>query len=53
MMKCLKREDGWWIVNEGEDYGPYDTKAEAEEDRRGLERTMEHWNERRFWTSDK
>ena len=26
----------WWILPES--YGPYDTKAEAESDRRGIER---------------
>ena len=42
-MKLQKRKDGWWIINipdsvtEG---GPYDTKAEAEEDMRGLARTF-------------
>ncbi len=32
----------WWIVGDEEagPYGPYNTKAEAEDDRRGLKRTL-------------
>jgi len=38
-----KREDGWWIKDsEGklDDHGAYNTKGEADEDRRGLERFL-------------
>ena len=30
----------WWIVGDEEDgpYGPYDTRAEAEDDRKGIRR---------------
>jgi hypothetical protein len=47
MMRCTKHPDGWWIddvptyVVGGEvctSCGPYDTRAEADDDRRGLER---------------
>lgn len=39
-----RRTDGWWIIHPDPneiDCGPYHTKAEAEEDRRGLEY---YWN---------
>jgi hypothetical protein len=54
-LKLEKRVDGWWITGYpgGEDCGPYLTKAEADEDRHGLERTLEHGHEKDFWTSRK
>jgi hypothetical protein len=33
------RDDGWWIIDresELDDHGPYDTKVDAKDDRRGL-----------------
>ena len=33
-----KMEDGWWFTINGEDTGPYDTKKEAEEALRGLQK---------------
>lgn len=36
-----KRKDGWWVVGGPSgvaDMGPYTTKGEADEDRRGVER---------------
>lgn len=39
-----QRDDGWWIVSARPDVldmGPYKTKAEAQEDKRGVERTLE------------
>jgi hypothetical protein len=54
-MKSVKRKDGWWItgIEDCEDCGPYDTKVEAEETRRGLER-FEKWGHlKSFWTGDK
>lgn len=38
-----QRDDGWWITDVPpgvEEMGPYFTKAQAEEDRRGVERTL-------------
>lgn len=37
---CEQRNDGWWITGDlqGPDIGPYDTLAEAEDDRLGIER---------------
>ena len=50
-MKLKKRKDGWWIIEvpECEDCGPYGTKAEADEDRRGLERTEKYGHLKTFW----
>ena len=40
----VKKEDGWWIPRLPPHYmqshGPYDTRAEAESDRRGMQRTI-------------
>jgi len=54
-MKSVKRSDGWWITNipECEDCGPYDTKAEAEDDQRGLERFEKYGHLRSFCTGDR
>ncbi len=54
-MKSAKRDGKWWVteVPESEDCGPYDTKAEAEEGRVGLERTEKWGHLYQFWTSDK
>lgn len=43
----------WWIVGDLDwlPCGPYDTKAEADEDRRGLEKTLEHSDNRSWFTS--
>ena len=50
-MKIRKRKDGWWIIEvpECEDCGPYDTKAMAEEDMKGLERTERWGHLKTFW----
>ena len=40
-MNTTRRPNGWWIEtgwHDCPDCGPYTTKAEAEDDRRGLER---------------
>jgi hypothetical protein len=66
-MKSVKRKDGWWITNLPEcnecevceecesiqDVGPYNTKAEAEDDRKGLARTERSGKRRDFWTCEK
>jgi len=54
-MKTVKQKDGWWIedVLECDIIGPYNTKKEAEDDRRGLERTEKNMNKRTFWTCEK
>lgn len=46
----------WWITGFGDpadDCGPYASRSEADEDRRGLERTAMYGHQRRFWTSDR
>ena len=39
-MRSERRADGWWIteIKDTPDCGPYDTKAEAESDRVGMDR---------------
>lgn len=37
--KLERRDDGWWITGmRSDDAGPYRTREEADDDRRGLER---------------
>jgi len=54
-MKIVRRNDGWWIaeVPECKDCGPYDTKAEAQDDKRGLEAFFKHGHKRPFVTAEK
>lgn len=54
-MKLVKKDDGWWIENvpECDSIGPYDTKVEAEDDRKGLERTEKYMDKRSYWTCEK
>ena len=66
-MKTRKRKDGWWITDLPEcnqceecedcgsqsDCGPYATKAEAEDDRKGLARTEKVMDRRASWTVEK
>lgn len=43
-MKVKRLEDGWWIVDVPEDVlemGPYETKAEALDDMKGVQRTID------------
>lgn len=47
----------WWVEGLPDDTenlgcGPYRTRADAEEIRRGLERTYKYWEEPGFVTSD-
>ena len=54
-MQLIKREDGWWIINVPSDVsecGPYDTKAEAADDMRGLKRFFKYENDPTDWTTD-
>lgn len=55
-MKLQTKKFGkrWWIVG-NDDYGPigpYETKQEAEDDRRGLNRFYRHQNEPNFVTRE-
>lgn len=48
-----KYYDGWYFEHDGQNYGPYSTKAEAEADRRGLERFEKYKEKRGYITTDK
>jgi len=52
-----KKTDGWWITGMPEpdcpECGPYDTKAEAESDQRGLKRYYKFGHIHSRWTSDR
>jgi len=53
MKLVLRPEGSWWITNmpDGEhDCGPYDTKGEAEEARKGMARTFRTWDD--DWTTE-
>ncbi len=52
-MKTKKLGRSWWIIGDADwlPCGPYDTKAEADEDRRGLQKTLEHEHDRSWFTS--
>lgn len=54
-MRSIEKPDGWWItgVPECEDCGPYATKAIAEEERKGLQRTFDNWDDRSYFTTEK
>lgn len=53
-MKTVQREDGmYWIEDvpdAGGNVGPYKTKADAESDRRGLQRTIDHMEDHSFFS---
>lgn len=44
----------WWIVGDEDagPYGPYDVRAEAEEDRRGIARTLRNQDQPGFITCE-
>ena len=56
-MKLITKRLGkyWWIIGDEADgpYGPYDTRNEAEEDRKGLLRTLDNMNKHSFFTGDR
>lgn len=57
-LRAEKRSDGWWITGwpkgfEGSDCGPYKSKAEVADDKAGLEATLENWDNRSYWTTEK
>ena len=53
-MQTTKRPDGWWIekIPDTPDCGPYPTRAEADSNRRGLERFGRHGHKRSYVTCD-
>ena len=54
-MNTEHRPDGWWItgLDDCDDCGPYTTHAEAEDDRRGLERFEKYGHRPGYVTVDK
>jgi hypothetical protein len=54
-MKIEQRNGKWWITGLSLelDCGPYDTKAEAESDCRGMARFEKYQNKPGFMTSDR
>ena len=56
-LRLTRRQGDWWIVArdlpDWEDCGPYATKKEAEEDRRGLLRFFRWGHLHKFWTVEK
>lgn len=54
-LKSKRMGRAWWIVGDEQDgpYGPYDTRAEAEEDRKGILRTFANINDHSYFTGDR
>ena len=54
-MTLIHRPDGWWITGlaDCDDCGPYTTRAEADDDRRGLERCEKYGHRPGYVTVDK
>jgi hypothetical protein len=52
MVAVVRRDGKWWIMSEDdpEPIGPYDTRAEAEADARGLRRFAKYGHLRSFVT---
>ena len=53
MLDLEQQDTSWWITglpDTDPDCGPYETKQEAESDRRGLARFYRHENKRGFVT---
>lgn len=56
MPRITVQENGQWWIMDDEDplpIGPYKTKEQAEDDRKGLDRFYRHCNEPGYITSDK
>jgi hypothetical protein len=49
-MGVARKQDGWWVVRIPDccDCGPYKTKQDAEDTRRGLQRTFDNIDDRTF-----
>ena len=54
-MRTVKKADGWWVtgIPDCYDCGPYKTKDDAEEHRRGLQRTYDNIDDPTFFTGEK
>ena len=53
MTVFIKCPDGWYFRHDGQEVGPYATRAEAEEGRRGLARFEKYKDTPGFITSDR
>lgn len=55
-LRTVRRADGWFVVGlpnaDAPECGPYGTRAEADADRVGLQRTYRHGDRRGFVTCD-
>jgi len=51
-LKTKRMGRHWWIVGDEDagPYGPYASKAEADEDRRGVQETFRNWGDREYAT---
>jgi len=54
VLKTRKLGRHWWITGDENDgpYGPYGTRAAAEEDRRGINQFVRHQDEPGFMTAE-
>ena len=54
-LKVKKLGKHWWIIGDEEDgpYGPYSSKIEAYEDRKGILLSLENEDNRAYWTTEK
>ena len=51
LFKVKKLGQHWWILTDDGFVGPYNSRGEAEEDKRGLMRTDKHKDDHGFFTS--
>lgn len=51
-LTCVRRGAAWWIISYEEPVGPYETKREAEDDRRGLLRFERYGEKPGFVTTE-
>ena len=51
-LATVRHADGWWVVGGEEPMGPYRTRAEADDDRRGVQRFLRNCHRRGFVTCD-
>jgi len=50
---CITGESEFQGMDLGLPYGPYNSKTEAESDRVGMVRSLRHFDEAGYWTTDK
>ena len=52
-LNLTRKADGWWITGLDDDCGPYATRADADDDRRGLIRFFRFENDPEFVSGPK